>query len=75
MTITHSSPLVAGQCDLLFADDIALMGDSNGELQDFAERLVDKSKAYGMKISTENSQIMTNSSNDINADMAQRLRS
>ena len=29
-------------CNLRFADDIDLMGDSNGELQDFTNRLVDR---------------------------------
>ena len=44
------------------------MGGSNGELQDLANRLVDRATAYGMEVSTEKSKIMTNSKN-ISADI------
>ena len=43
-----------------FADDIDLMGGSNGELQDLTNRLEDRAKTYRMKVSTEKSEIMTN---------------
>ena len=48
-----------------FADDINLMGGSNGELQDLTNRLVDRATAYGMDVSTEMSKVMTNSVNNI----------
>ena len=35
--------------------------------EDLTNRLVDRARAYGMKVSTEKSKIMTNSSNNINA--------
>ena len=56
MTTTHPSPL-----------DIDLMGSSNGELKDLINRLVDIATAYEMEVSTEKSQIMTNSTNNISA--------
>ena len=56
-------------CNLRFADDIDLTDGSNGELQDFTNRLVDGATAYGTEVSTEKSKIMTNSSNNINADI------
>ena len=40
-------------CNLRFADDIDLMDGSNGELQDLANRLVDKVTAYLKEVSTE----------------------
>ena len=43
------------------------MGGSNGELQDFTNRLVDRATAYGMEVSTKNSKIMTSSTNKIGA--------
>ena len=33
-------------CNLRFADDIDLMGGSNGELQDLTNRLADRAMAY-----------------------------
>ena len=56
--------------NLRFTDDIDLMGGSNGELQDLANRLVDRAKAYGMDVSTEKSKITTNSTNNISADIS-----
>ena len=53
-----------------FADDINLMGGSNGELQDLTNRLVDRSTAYGMKVSTATSKITINSTNNIRADIS-----
>ena len=57
-------------CNLRFADDISLMGGSNDELQDLTNRLVDGATAYGMEVSTEKSKIMTNSTNNISADIS-----
>ena len=39
------------------------MSGSNGELQDLANRLVDRATAYGREVSTEKRKIMTNSMN------------
>ena len=50
-------------CNPRFADDIDLMGGSNGELQDLTGRLVDRARAYGMEVSTEINKIMTNRAN------------
>ena len=38
---------------LQFADDIDLMGGSNGELQDLTNRLVDRTRIHGMEVSKE----------------------
>ena len=46
------------------------MGGSNGELQDLTDRLVGRTKAYGMEVSAEKSKIMTNSTNNISADFS-----
>ena len=46
------------------------MGDSNSELQDLANRLVDRATAYGKEVSTEKKKIMTNSMNNITADIS-----
>ena len=51
-----------------FADDIDLMGGNNGELQDLANRLVDRATAYGMGVSAEKSKVMNNSMNNTSAD-------
>ena len=55
-----------------FADDIESTGGSNGELQDLTNRPVDRAKAYGMGLSAEKSKIMTNSTNNIGADISAR---
>ena len=67
----HTSISTGGRliCKVRFADDIDLMGGSNDELQDLANRLVDRSTAYGMEVSTEKSKIMTSSTNNISADI------
>ena len=49
-------------CNLGCADDIDLMGDSNGELQDFTNRFIDRA----VVVSTEKSKIMTNMNNNMN---------
>ena len=70
MTTTYPSPLV--ECPSMQPKicDIDLLGGSNGELQDLTNRLVDRAMAYGMEISTEKSKIMTNSTNNIGADIS-----
>ena len=52
-------------CNLRFADDIDLMGDSKDELQELTTGLVDRATAYGVEVSTEKSKIMTSSSKNI----------
>ena len=54
MTTTHSSPLVEGpyaSYDLPMTST-DLMISSNGELQDFTNKLVDRATAYGVEIGT-----------------------
>ena len=58
-----------------FAEDIALVGGSSSELQDLTNILVDRAMTYGMKVSTEKSKIITNSMNNISADLAWIARS
>ena len=69
----HTSISVDGRpiCNLRVADDTDLMGDSNGELQDLTNRLVDRATAYAIEVGTEKSKIMTNSTNNISADIYQ----
>ena len=59
----HTSISTGGRpiCNLLFANNIDLMGSSNDELQDLTNRLVDRTTEYGMEVSTEKSKLMTNS--------------
>ena len=47
------------------------MGGSKGELQDLTNRLTDRATVYlyGMEVGTEKWKIMTNSMNNINADI------
>ena len=68
----HSSISIGGWpiCNLRFAEDMGLMGGSNGELRDLTNRLVDTAMVYGMKVSTEKSKIMTNSTNNMSADIS-----
>ena len=69
----HQTSIYTGErpiCNLRFADDVNLMGGSNGELQDLTSRLVDRAKARGMEVSTEKSKIMTNSTNIITANIS-----
>ena len=56
-------------CNLRVADDIDLMGGSNGELQDLTNRLVDRATAFGVEVSREKSKVMANSTNNISADI------
>ena len=71
MTTTHLSSLVELRLmQPTVADDIDLMGGSYGGLQDLTNRLVDRATAYGMEVSTEESKTMTNSMNNISADIS-----
>ena len=65
----HISISVSGRpiYNLRFVDDIDLMGGSNDEL---ANRLVDKATAYGIEVTAEKSKIVTNSTNNISADIS-----
>ena len=67
----HTSIPIGGRsiCNLRFADGIDPLGGSNGELQDLTNRLTETATAYRMEVSTEKSKIMTNSTNNINADI------
>ena len=56
-------------CSLRFADDIDLKGGSICELQDLTNRLVDRATPDGMEVTTEKRKIMTNSTNNISADI------
>ena len=53
--------------NLCLADDIDPMGGSNGELQDLTNRLGDRASSHRMNVITENSKIMTSSTNKIGA--------
>ena len=60
-------------CSLRVADDIDLNG-SNYERQDLTNRLVDRARACGMEVSTGKSKIMTNSADNINADICMNVQ-
>ena len=67
----HTSISIGGRpiCNPRFADGVDLMSGTNGELQDLANRLVDRATAYRKEVSTEKKKIMTNSMNNISADI------
>ena len=46
------------------------MGGSCGELQDLTNRLEDRATAHGMEVSTDKNKTMTNSVNNIIADIS-----
>ena len=46
------------------------MGGSSYELQDLTYRLVDRARAYRMKISTEKSEPLNNSTNNVGEDIS-----
>ena len=56
----HTSISIGGRpiCNQIFADDIELMGGSNGELQDLTSRFVDRATVYGMEVSTGKSKTL-----------------
>ena len=68
----HTSTSVGGKPlgNPRFADNIDLVGSSTGELQDLTNTLADRARAYGMEVSTEKSKIMTNSTNNISANIS-----
>ena len=68
----HTSISIGGRpvCNLRFADDMDLMGGSKGELRDLTNRLVDTAMVHGIEVSTENSKIISNSTNNISADIS-----
>ena len=58
-------------CNLRFDGDIDSKGGSNGKPQDLANKLVNRAAAYyGMEVGTEKSKIITNSANNISADIS-----
>ena len=67
----HTSLSIGGRpiCNLLLAQNIDLTGGSNGEFQDHTNILVDRATVYRMEDSTEKSKIMTNSTNNISANI------
>ena len=68
----HTSTIINGRPirNLQFADNIDLVGSISGELQDLTNRLADRATAYEMEVSTEKSNIMTNNTKNISADIA-----
>ena len=50
--------------------NIDLMSGSNCELQDFTSRFIDRATACGKEVSTEKRKIITNSRNNISADIS-----
>ena len=46
------------------------MGSRNSGLQDLTNKFEDRATAYGMEVSTEKSKMMTNSTNNISADIS-----
>ena len=70
MTTTSISTDGRLVCNLLFADNIDLMGSSNGELQDLTNSLTDRAITYGIEVNTKKSKITTNSMNNISADIS-----
>ena len=68
----HTSISIGGRyiCNLRFADDVDLMGVSNGELQDLTNRLLEREMAYEIEVNTEKSKIVTNGTNCISTDMS-----
>ena len=69
----HHAPISTGgrsTCSLRFAYNIDLMGGSDGKVQNLTSRLIDQAAAYGMEVSTIKSKIMTNSTDNISADIS-----
>ena len=63
LTHPQSSVSVGGRllCNLRFADDIALLGGSEEELQQLTERLEMTAAGYGMEVGSDKSKILLNS--------------
>ena len=68
----HTSISIGGRpiCKLRFADNIDLVDGSEVELQDLTNSLFDRTRANGMEVSAERSKTMTNSTNNIGADIS-----
>ena len=68
----HSSIAIGGRSiyNLRFTDDIDLKGGSNDEPQYLTNKFVVRVRAYGMEVSTDKSKIITNSTNNISADIS-----
>ena len=49
--------------------DFYIRADSNSELQDLINRYVERATACGMEVSTKKNKLMTNSWNNISADI------
>ena len=62
-TLAHPVQIVA-------SDDHARNSSSNDELSDLTNRVVDRSMASGMEVSTEKNKVMANSTNDISTDIS-----
>ena len=68
----HTSISIGGTPihNLRFADNIGVMGGSNDGLQILTNRLTDRARFHGMDVNTKKRKIMTNSTNDIGADIS-----
>ena len=67
----HTSISMDGRhiCNLRFANNIDLLGGTNQELQDFTDKLVASTWAYGMEVRTKKNKVMVNSTNNCSADI------
>ena len=73
MTTTHPSPLVEGPYATYDLPTISILWATaavNFNVQDLANRLIDRATADGMEVGTEKRKIMTNSTNNISADIS-----
>ena len=70
MNTTYPSPSVEGPYATYFSKDITLLGGRSGEFQNLTSRLIERAMAYGMEVNTEKNKIMTNSMNNISADIS-----
>ena len=61
---------LAHHVQLVASDDHARNSSSNDELSDLTNRVVDRSMASGMEVSTEKNKVMANSTNDIITDIS-----
>ena len=61
---------LAHHVQLVASDDHARNSSSNDELSDLTNRVVDRSMASGMEVSTEKNKVMANSTNDISTNIS-----
>ena len=61
---------LAHPVQLVASSDHARNSSSNDELSDLTNRVVDRSMASGMEVSTEKNKVMANSTNDISTDIS-----